>query len=484
MANLLVCPHCGFSNTPGAAFCGNCGRSLVEAPPAIAAHASQAVFCPYCERENPIGATFCGHCGQSLTADGTDMSPRLIATNVSPQPTAQSVGRRRPHGCLLALILLAGVVLVLASVAFILLPRLDLEWPPALAGLLGVEPTAVPARPSDEPTPEPSSRAAGDLATYTLFQNEANGNYAFWLIPQNGQPAFLATDEGQEYSAEVINAGSLDEQGVPESIPGWKRLANPDIVHNLDALANLTFGDPTSGFRMSGRVGIAENVRIPTKEPPVTAGEEDTVVVAEAPSATATLPPTVTPFPTNTPRPTLTPLPTRTPLPPTPPPSPTPIPLPTNSPQPTRPPVVCQTSPGDRWGPTLWDRNKERLGCATTGEIRSNAAYQYYQHGMMVWRETPDLVYVLYNDGTFDTFAAAGPDGYFDSDWLKGSFGYLWNNNAAVRNQIGQPEAAEFNATNFAAQDFAGGTIFYFLENDARNYVLFDGSGTWISAQE
>jgi hypothetical protein len=67
---------------------------------------------------------------------------------------------------------------------------------------------------------------------------------------------------------------------------------------------------------------------------------------------------------------------------------------------------------------------------------------------------------------------------------LKGGFGYLWNNNSTLRNQIGQPEAAEFNATDFAAQDFAGGTIFYFFENNAHNYALFNGSGTWVSAQE
>lgn len=131
----------------------------------------------------------------------------------------------------------------------------------------------------------------------------------------------------------------------------------------------------------------------------------------------------------------------------------------------------------------MWDRYQDRLGCATTDEMRTNAAYQYYENGMMVWREVPDLVYVLYNNGSFNVFPAEGPDGYFVSDWVKGSFGYLWTNNATVRSRIGQAEAAEFNATNFAAQDFAGGTIFYFLENNAHNYALFNDNGTWTSAQ-
>lgn len=223
---------------------------------------------------------------------------------------------------------------------------------------------------------------------------------------------------------------------------------------------------------------------LPPEQSSPTADDQEDVAAAVA-ALSDTPKPTVTPFPTGTPRPTLTPMPTRTSVPPTARPSPTPVILPTSLPTPTSPPpVACQQSPGDRWGPTLWNQYRDRLGCATTGEIHPSSAYQYYQHAMMVWREVPDLVYVLYNNGTFDRFPAAGPEGYFDSDWLKGSFGHLWNNNAAVRDRVGQPEAAEFNTTDFAAQDFAGGTIFYFLENDARNYVLFNDNGTWVSAQK
>lgn len=206
--------------------------------------------------------------------------------------------------------------------------------------------------------------------------------------------------------------------------------------------------------------------------------------------------PTVTPFPTGTSRPTLTPLPTftlppptATSLPPTLP--PTSLPLPTSPPPPTSPPapptspsLVCQQEPGPRWGPTMWDRYKERLGCALTGEIRTGAAYQYYQSGMMVWRQDANRIYVLYNNGAYSSFPDNSPDGYHDSDLVKGGFGYLWNTNADIRNRIGQPQVIEFNATNFAVQDFAGGTIFYFYENDARNYALLADNNTWKSAKE
>ena len=247
---------------------------------------------------------------------------------------------------------------------------------------------------------------------------------------------------------------------TPASLPEEDKAREGAPPGAEEATDELAAG--TSSLAPAGRTSL-----------PVAAGEDNT----------PTLAPTVTPFPTSTLRPTVTPLPTRTPLPPTIQPPPTPLP-PTALPATTNVQSAdCRPSPGDRWGPTLWERYKDTLGCAVTDVMHPNSAYQYYQHAVMVWREVPDLVYVLYNDGTYDLFPAEGPDGYFDSDWLKGSFGYLWKNNATVRNRVGQPEAAEFNTTNFAVQDFAGGTIFYFLENDARNYVLFSDNKTWTWTQ-
>ena len=161
-----------------------------------------------------------------------------------------------------------------------------------------------------------------------------------------------------------------------------------------------------------------------------------------------------------------------------------PVPEPTNTPLPNAVSKVCEISTGPRWGSTLWSLYDERLGCAVNQEARGNAAYQYFANGITVWRQDRDLIYILYNNSRYATYLDESPDGYHDSDRIKGGFGYLWNTNQTVRDGLGQPLAIEMNATNFAVQDFKGGTIFYFYENDARNYALFDDNRTWTSIQQ
>ncbi|HEX6387736.1 MAG TPA: hypothetical protein VF177_23960, partial [Anaerolineae bacterium] len=70
------------------------------------------------------------------------------------------------------------------------------------------------------------------------------------------------------------------------------------------------------------------------------------------------------------------------------------------------------------------------------------------------------------------------------NDLLKGAFGWLWNTQESIRNRLSTPEIIEANTTDFAIQDFSGGTIFYFLENNANNYVLFKDQNTWLTVGE
>jgi len=204
-----------------------------------------------------------------------------------------------------------------------------------------------------------------------------------------------------------------------------------------------------------------------TAEPSATSQPTVTVSTTFQPTDTAT----PRPSPTRTPSPTQTatrnPSPTATRVPP----SPTPV------------PVSCSQEPGPRWGPTLWNQYQNRLGCPFSQEIRTGGAFQKYQRGIAIWRQDANLIYILYNSGAFISYADNSPAGYYDTNILKGGFGYLWNNNSSVRDGLGQPTTVEANATNFAAQDFERGAILYFFENDAYNYILFSDNNTWTSTQ-
>lgn len=149
------------------------------------------------------------------------------------------------------------------------------------------------------------------------------------------------------------------------------------------------------------------------------------------------------------------------------------------------PPIDCEIAPYTLWASSLWEPNKEVLGCAVSEAIGTNAIYQYYDYGMALWREDTELIYTIYHNGTFAISSAEGPEDYFVSELLKGRFGYLWTNNATVRGQLGEPILAEGSAPNFVVQDFAGGMIFDFTVGAIMNRdALFYSSRTWTFAGE
>ncbi len=160
-----------------------------------------------------------------------------------------------------------------------------------------------------------------------------------------------------------------------------------------------------------------------------------------------------------------------------------PRPIPTTAPPPTPTTATanCQVAPASRWE-GFWNANRDRLGCANGGERSVNAAFQYFERGTAIWREDVDRIYVLYYNGVFAIYRDdEGPEGYYQSELLKGGFGYLWNNNATVRNGLGQPLAAEQVAGGFAVQDFAGGVLFTFNDNGVQEFALFFDNGVWLS---
>lgn len=146
---------------------------------------------------------------------------------------------------------------------------------------------------------------------------------------------------------------------------------------------------------------------------------------------------------------------------------------------PSIPPAACDHTPGP-WAATLWAAHRARLGCPPAGESRPDSAFQYYEGGTTLWREDLDRIYVLYNDGTYSTHRDdEGPEGYERTPWVKGGFGWLWDNNETVRRRLGQAMAAQANAQQFAAQDFPGGVILTFFDKETFTYVLFD-DGAWL----
>ncbi|MDA0245167.1 MAG: hypothetical protein OT477_17260 [Chloroflexi bacterium] len=240
-------------------------------------------------------------------------------------------------------------------------------------------------------------------------------------------------------------------------------------------------------FSLSSSVAVSEKLSIHTPTP------TPRLMVTSSPVAVIeiqTVSPSLTPHPISTQKPqlpataTLQPSPTRT-LRPTQ--TATPKPSPTLTHVPPSPTAIqvttCSQTPGPRWGSTLWNQYKSQLGCPLNQETRTGGAYQIYQRGIAVWRQDANRIYFLYNNGTYAFYPDNSPTGYYHSNMLKGGFGYLWNNNNTVRDSLGEPIAIEANATNFAIQDFADGTIFYFLENNAFNYVLFSNN-TWTSTQD
>jgi hypothetical protein len=105
----------------------------------------------------------------------------------------------------------------------------------------------------------------------------------------------------------------------------------------------------------------------------------------------------------------------------------------------------------------------------------------------MVWRQDADLVYILYQDNHSYTLYEVrdAPTEYEnDHELLKGAFGWLWHTQDAIRNHLGEPLVAEANPTDFVIQDFSGGVIFYFVENNANSYVLFQDQNSWLMAPE
>jgi serine/threonine protein kinase len=144
-------------------------------------------------------------------------------------------------------------------------------------------------------------------------------------------------------------------------------------------------------------------------------------------------------------------------------------------------PTTCTISPADPWA-TSYAAYHARLGCALHAATTPAAAYQQFANGLMIWRQDKEQVYILYQDGSLSTHTVNDPAlaNFYLSDLFKGSFGYLWQNNTAVRTRLGQPQAPEQVATNFAIQDFTQGVLLSFADIGNHTYLLLFPETIWL----
>jgi len=154
---------------------------------------------------------------------------------------------------------------------------------------------------------------------------------------------------------------------------------------------------------------------------------------------------------------------------------------------PPPPPSGCAITPVLGFG-RIWNSYsavRTKLGCPTANEKSVWAAEQAFQGGYMYWREDLQDIYVLYNNGTWqsydDTWTSAEPEwdtnivppaGYYQP---KRGFGKVWRNNVGVRNGLAWATTEE-RGFNASLQQFEGGVM---LWSNLRGVFVLYNDGRW-----
>ena len=100
---------------------------------------------------------------------------------------------------------------------------------------------------------------SGSTLRYSVFRNEETGEYGLWLAGPEGN-GFFAT-VGEQFTAEEMGAGALNEDGVPASIPGWRALTRAETVRNITAISQNSFGLEDTAVQLTGRLGEAAQLQ-------------------------------------------------------------------------------------------------------------------------------------------------------------------------------------------------------------------------------
>ncbi|OQY46401.1 MAG: hypothetical protein B6242_08035 [Anaerolineaceae bacterium 4572_78] len=81
----------------------------------------------------------------------------------------------------------------------------------------------------------------GVVYSWTGYRSDA-GDFAIWVMPEEGKPLLLKA--GQTLSPDDSSVGSLDNDGIPESIAGYERLTRAESVRHITEISEFEFGEP------------------------------------------------------------------------------------------------------------------------------------------------------------------------------------------------------------------------------------------------
>lgn len=177
---------------------------------------------------------------------------------------------------------------------------------------------------------------------------------------------------------------------------------------------------------------------------------------------------------------------------------PAPSATPSSSPMPS--PTPCAIAAAPRFD-AAWRLYADQLGCALTQAHTQAAASQDFERGFLLWREDPDYVYVMHDDGRLGLYPLSvypesvrlNPPGADPSivppagliQPVRG-FGLVWRDNPEVRDGVGWAIENEARADwyyKFVVQDFAGGAILHECRMGVR-VLLWDGTWFQVSSGE
>lgn len=84
---------------------------------------------------------------------------------------------------------------------------------------------------------------------WVAFRSDA-GEFVLWLTPEVGPPRLAYPDEIQNIESMEEFEGQLGEDGIPESIDGYRRLSRAETFRYLSELSRMEFGEAPDTVRI------------------------------------------------------------------------------------------------------------------------------------------------------------------------------------------------------------------------------------------